>query len=179
MDVIGDTELAVSAYLEMPAASNATGLLYLRAYGLLQVLFVQQDALKNLAESIGCPYSLPATLVRIRAIRNDAIGHPSKRGGLQSKSFGIVRNSLSHAGFTLYPFDFRGGMDDSITVTDPDSVSHEGLTQYPSDFGGEGGFRTVRLLDLIAEQQEAVCNAIEQFVCHLQGLQNAESDTTP
>src|SRR5512135_3253506 len=61
LDVIGDTECALAAYL---AGSNLeevkrgdylieSGNLYLTLYGVLQVLFVQQDAVSHLHESLG------------------------------------------------------------------------------------------------------------------------------
>ncbi|HEU4923413.1 MAG TPA: hypothetical protein VFT23_10090 [Burkholderiales bacterium] len=143
MDAIGDTELAVEAYFDSPAGDGEYGKHYLEAYGLLQVLFVQQDALKHAAEAIGLPYSLPASLIAIREVRNNAVGHPTKRGRSQSESFGIVRASLSHEGFTLYSFD--NGLPDN--------------------------FQPVRLLELIEVQRDAVVDGIRQMISHLQILQ--------
>ena len=76
MDVIGDTEMAVTAYLGSRAHDEDRGQLYLRAYGLLQVLFVQQDAVKHAAEAIELDYSPPASLGLIREIRNDEATTP-------------------------------------------------------------------------------------------------------
>jgi hypothetical protein len=146
MDAIGDTDLAVEAYLSSPAGDREYGKLYLQAYGLLQVLFVQQDAVKHAAEAIGLPYSPPASLAAIRDVRNNAIGHPTKRGGSRSESFGIVRVSLSREGFTLYSFDL----------------------------GRPDNFQPVRLLELIETQREAVVDALEQMIAHLGGSQEAE-----
>src|SRR4051794_28180115 len=64
LDVIGDTELALSAYLASTEAKPkdqdyliTTGNLYLTLYGVLQVLFVQQDAVRHLSESLGITLS--------------------------------------------------------------------------------------------------------------------------
>ena len=74
LDVIGDTELAIETYLKWNPLSEI-GEKYLLVYGILQVMEVQQDALRFLCESLAIPYSRPKELSEIRAIRSDAIGH--------------------------------------------------------------------------------------------------------
>ena len=78
LDTIGDTNLALDAYqeLEWPQEGGAR---YIVVYGALQVLFVQQDAVANLADALGITYEPDPTLKRIREVRNDSIGHPTKR----------------------------------------------------------------------------------------------------
>lgn len=78
LDVIGDTELALRAYEEMPD-SVQPGSSYILVYGFLQTLFVQQDAVSNLHEAFKVPYEPDPLLFEIRKIRNDAIGHPTER----------------------------------------------------------------------------------------------------
>lgn len=96
MDAIGDTQLAVRAYLGEPAKeADSDGWSYLVVYGILQVLYVQQDAAKTLATCLLLPFELPEELVNIREIRNDSIGHPTGRGGF------ISRITLSQDGFQL------------------------------------------------------------------------------
>jgi hypothetical protein len=107
MDVIGDTDMAVAAYQCLEPVPG-TGGLYLIAYGLLQALFVQQDAVRHVAEAVGFDYTLPSPLRLIREIRNCAIGHPTKRYGADAKSFGIIRISLDQKRFTLYSFESDG-----------------------------------------------------------------------
>ena len=51
LDVIEDTELAIEAYLQSKYPTDI-GERYLRLYGLLQVLFVQQDAMRHVIEAI-------------------------------------------------------------------------------------------------------------------------------
>lgn len=112
LDVTGDTELAITAYLattDEPNESAVTGygLLYLRAYGLLQALFLQQDAVCNLCEALGTPFQPKEDLRlnEVRRIRNSSTGHPTRlrRGGTESHH-GIARISLTDKGFQLYSF---------------------------------------------------------------------------
>jgi hypothetical protein len=102
LDVIGDTELAIAAYIEDIHAPATDGQKYLILYGILQMLFVQQDAVKHMAEALGLQYEDDPLLSHIRELRNDSIGHPTKRGQGKGKSFNfITRISMSRSGFTL------------------------------------------------------------------------------
>lgn len=112
LDVIGDTELALDAFLEQGHVGN-DGKSYLLFYGALQVLVVQQDAVKNLAKALNVNNNTPDDFLEmVREIRNDSIGHPTKRilkkrKGKDSKnsedgsSNRIIRMSFSHDGFDL------------------------------------------------------------------------------
>lgn len=101
LDVIGDTERALRAYEEMQD-SVQPGSSYILVYGFLQTLFVQQDAVSNLHEALQIRYKPDSLLVKIRELRNDAIGHPTKRGGGEGKSFSFIsRPSVTKAGFNL------------------------------------------------------------------------------
>ena len=101
LDVIGDTELAFQAYKEMPD-DLPTGSSYVLAYGFLQALVLQQDAMRNLYEALQIPSESDCLLQEIRELRNDAIGHPTKRGRGKGKSFSrISRPSISKSGFEL------------------------------------------------------------------------------
>jgi hypothetical protein len=96
MDAIGDTHMAVRAYLDEPIDdSESQGWSYLVVYGILQVLYVQQDAATTIASCLKLPLELPAELEVIRETRNDSIGHPTGRGAF------ISRISLSAEGFQL------------------------------------------------------------------------------
>jgi len=79
LDAIEVTRLAVNAYLRRNSPDIAEK--YLSLYGVFQALFVQQDAMKNLSESLGLPYEQDSTLNKIRDIRNDSVGHPTNRIG--------------------------------------------------------------------------------------------------
>ncbi|MGH9428047.1 MAG: hypothetical protein ACRD2L_17330 [Terriglobia bacterium] len=101
LDVIGDTELAIDAYLTRQPTSDV-GESYLIVYGILQVLLTQQDAVKHLCESLSIKVAFPKALQRIREIRSNAVGHPMEgRENKASKSNFIQRVSLSERGFTL------------------------------------------------------------------------------
>ncbi len=138
MDAIGDTNSALAAYQRL-APVHDIEMLYLVAYGVLQVLFVQQDAVQHAAEAVGVAYELPEQLRDIREVRNCAIGHPTKRNRPQMESFGIVQTSFTQRGFTLYPF----GSDNSIA------------------------WREISLPALIERQSQEVCDALARMVQHL------------
>lgn len=100
MDAIGDTQLAVRAFLDQPMKNaKSDGWSYLVVYGILQVLYVQQDAAKTLAECLKLSWELPEELKAIREVRNDAIGHPT--GRRDGSSAAISRITLSPDGFQM------------------------------------------------------------------------------
>jgi hypothetical protein len=102
LDVIGDTELAIDSYMDDINDPVTDGQKYLILYGILQVLFVQQDAVKHIAEALELPYEEEPLLSHIRELRNDSVGHPTKRGQGKGKSFNfVVRGSMDRSGFTL------------------------------------------------------------------------------
>ncbi len=103
LDVIGDTELAFRAY-EAMSDEPAPGSSYILVYGFLQALVLQQDAVRNLYAALGLPSEGDCRLKEIREVRNDAVGHPTKRH--DDKSFShISRPSVSKAGFDLMTFE--------------------------------------------------------------------------
>jgi len=102
LDVMGDTEAAMDEYLATVRAEAPSDESYLRIYGILQALYLQQDALQHLAESLGVQYSLPENVHQIREVRNDAVGHPTRRGRGPGKAFNhINRASLEASGFEM------------------------------------------------------------------------------
>jgi len=102
LDVIEDSDLAIDAYLNMEFSKD-DGEKYLRLYGLLQALFLQQDSVINLCESLNFPDNLITNikLREIRDIRNDSIGHPTKRGNYNSYHY-ISRVSITKSKFKLF-----------------------------------------------------------------------------
>lgn len=102
LDTIGDTELCLDAYLARKVEETEIGAQYLLVYGVLQALFLQQDAVTHLAEALQVPYTPNPILMQIREIRNDSAGHPTKRGGGQGKSYNFIsRITLSSRSFQL------------------------------------------------------------------------------
>lgn len=105
-DVIEDTELAIESYLNREFQEK-TGAHYLAVYGLLQAMFLQQDATSHLSEALSfgrIDFRRFPQLQEIRDRRNDAIGHPTKRGSGQISHHYISRETLTHAGFQLISF---------------------------------------------------------------------------
>jgi len=66
LDVVGDTELAIDAYMGSINESATDGQKYLILYGILQVLFVQQDAVKHMIEALGLQHEEDPILNHIR-----------------------------------------------------------------------------------------------------------------
>ncbi len=102
LDLVTDTIHATRSYVELEFPED-TGQRHLLLYGLLQALFLQQDGLRHIAQALGVQIQFPRTLRQIRDIRNDAIGHPSKRGlgqGQQSSHF-INGMSISKRSFQI------------------------------------------------------------------------------
>ncbi|MBF0466799.1 MAG: hypothetical protein HQK88_09755 [Nitrospirae bacterium] len=101
LDVIGDTEIAIESYLSCDDISDK-GLIYIFIYGILQCLFLQQDAIKHMTESLKILREKNDKLGKIRHIRNDSIGHPTKRDkNVETTSNFIERMSMSKNGFIL------------------------------------------------------------------------------
>ncbi len=105
MDVIQDTDIAIDSYLENEFPKDY-GEKYIWIYGVLQNLFVQQDAVKNLIESLDLNPSVEKPLEKIRDIRdirNKATGHPTKKGWGKSKfTFHFIsRSTINRNGFQL------------------------------------------------------------------------------
>jgi len=101
MDTIEDSELAIEAYKKLPSFDGFTGG-YLYIYGLLQALYLQQNAANHLSQSlfkkkIDFKNDYPE-LFKIREMRYDTIGHPTNNG----KSFCVIsRMSLNNSGYTV------------------------------------------------------------------------------
>jgi hypothetical protein len=78
---------------------------YLKIYGLLQALFVQQDAFKHLYESSfssNFDFKNYPELINIRNIRNKTIGHPSNSGGEYCT---IIQKTLNKFSYMLLIHD--------------------------------------------------------------------------
>jgi hypothetical protein len=105
LDVIDDTKDAINSYIDLDY-SNESGAKYLSTYGILQALFIQQDALRHLSESFEIEFEKDQKLKKIREIRNAAIGHPTKlTRDKKSYYFHISRPSLKKDGFDLIQYD--------------------------------------------------------------------------
>lgn len=100
LDVLEDSSWAIEYYLESDYPKEMKGK-YLYTYGLLQALFVQQDAVNSLniallGKKIDFQNDYPYANA-VRDIRNDTIGHPTNRGG--NKFISIAQMSMTKNGF--------------------------------------------------------------------------------
>ena len=140
LDVVGDTELALGTYRALKEEKD-DGFNYLAVYGVLQVLYVQQDAVRHIFESLDVSLKLvnPAKFSDIRyvrEIRNKATGHPTKLDKNRPvSSHYISRISLSLSGFTL--------------------MSAE---------GAKTEFNEINIPELLQKQEAAVTHALEIVV---------------
>jgi len=111
LDVIGDTTLSISDYTSANFPATP-GLQYIYTYGLLQALFLQQDAIRHLSEAFELNYTLSERLLKIRELRNSAIGHPTKQNVGKRRYYNYIsRITMSKGGFTL----MRSSGDDEET----------------------------------------------------------------
>jgi hypothetical protein len=124
LDTVGDTVRGTIGYLS--TKDHSTENLYLVTYGILQILFVQQDAVAHLAESFGIKVDLK-TLPKLDAIRNTrarTIGHPTKRDEGRGKkksdkvfSYNFIsRHSLRPGGFKLMSVSSSSGNSTFIDI---------------------------------------------------------------
>jgi hypothetical protein len=159
LDVIEDSDLAIAAYSKRKLMKEA-GTKYLAIYGLLQALFLQQDAIRNLCESLGIPMSIEnyPTLQEVRKIRNDSIGHPTKRGretkkGRKKEVQLISYHHISRP--TLSPKGFQ-------------------LVSYYSN--GKSEFKYISVLDLIADQKKYASEILSTIIDKLEQEEKAHKE---
>ncbi len=130
LDVIEDSNSCLDSFLMTDISIETEnqhlddGKKYMYLYGTLQALFVQQDAVEHLAEALQFPYTLDSSLKHIRDIRNDSVGHPTKRGSGKRKTFNfITRVSIDNQGYTLGTAYADGRPDCFKEVNIPDLIS--------------------------------------------------------
>ena len=104
LDTIEDTELAIKAFKRLRTTQSDS--LYLAIYGLLQAMFLQQDAVTHLCQALNIDDSAVKypELVGIRDIRKDAIGHPTKRD-VDKKQKLYSYHQISRVSMTKYGFE--------------------------------------------------------------------------
>jgi hypothetical protein len=99
MDVVSDTESAIVSYERGEFRDKGT--LYLVIYGLLQAMYLQQDALRNMVHALEGSevYKLDTEpeAMWIRQIRNDSVGHPTKQGTTKPRKDGALNEQTSHS----------------------------------------------------------------------------------
>lgn len=109
--VIDDTLLSMEDYVNNKFP-DSDGLKYIFTYGILQSLFIQQDAIRNLAEAFKISFTYSELLIKIRDLRNSSIGHPTKQDTKKKRFYNYIsRISLQKQGFTLQKADIEHGKD--------------------------------------------------------------------
>jgi hypothetical protein len=102
LDTAEDTALALSDY-ESGATGSDDGEKYLKLYGFLQAVFLQQDAIRELHQLFAGNFAKPADATawkQLRELRNLTVGHPIEKGGKgQRRRTFITRVSLKSDGF--------------------------------------------------------------------------------
>jgi hypothetical protein len=103
LDTAEDAMLALAHY-EKEGIGSDDGEKYLRLYGFLQAIFLQQDAIKKLQQLFVGDFSEPpdtSAWRRLRELRNLTVGHPidKGRGKEPRKRPFITRVSLETGGF--------------------------------------------------------------------------------
>lgn len=102
LDTIGDTLYSIEDYINAEYPESA-GLKYIFTYGILQALFIQQDSMQHLSEAFELQYERSEKLKKIRALRNAAIGHPTKNQVKKVTYYNYIsRMTLQKWGFTLH-----------------------------------------------------------------------------
>ncbi len=100
MDTIEDTYEALSEYLKLPPKFHPRESGYIYVYGVLQALYVQQEAVEHLCMSLKIPFDRSNKLKEIMSVRNDVVGHPTDRKKGKKKIFVMLnRMSIEKRGF--------------------------------------------------------------------------------
>ena len=152
LDVIGDTRLAIDAYggAEYP---RCVGLKYLYTYGILQALFILQDAVSHLTEAFGVTHKPSEAVQKIRNYRNAAIGHPTKQD----------RDS-NHRGVTFYNFINRS------------TISKESFEFGRYSAGKQSEILKVNLTEAIDNQMSEVTKSLRAIVTHIEEEDKAHKE---
>lgn len=141
-----DTEHAKSFYIDSEYPKKLGGR-YLYLYGLLQSLFLQQDAVRNIFYALlGRKLDIKKDyldLYLIRNIRNMTVGHPTNKNAGSSFHY-LVQTNLTKNEFTVMS-KLRGKKDD---------------------------FETFIVEDLLSKQQNEICIIIDEIIDSLKKEDN-------
>ena len=108
MDVIDDVELIISSY-EARQFASSLGATYLTIYGLFQALYVQSNAVRELAKAIGCHLRKNDAVEMVRSVRAQAVGHPTSHDKITDEGFSfITQHNISPWSFELDRYTSSG-----------------------------------------------------------------------
>jgi len=137
LDLLGDTTLAIESY-KSSNFPDQIGAKYLVIYGILQALFLQQDAILHISEILDIKIEFSNELKKIRDTRNVSVGHPSKKGkGTKQTSHFISRATIHKGGYQL-------------------------MSSRPDD--DHTYFRTIDLIKTIETQQQIAVKLLDDMV---------------
>ncbi len=119
MDILDDTYLALENY-EAHGIGSDDGEKYLRLYGVLQSVFLQQDSIRHLYKSFlekSLKPSPDSAWARIRDLRNLTVGHPIEKKDDEhiSRCF-ISRGTITSDGFELIVWNNKNSADEIETI---------------------------------------------------------------
>jgi len=116
MDTLDDTGLALE-HFERQGLGTGDGEKYLKLYGLLQGIFLQQDSIRHLHKALDARELKPQSdtgWMKIRDLRNLTVGHPIDSSG--SKSCMISRVTIANNGFQLIVWNKAKKADEIETI---------------------------------------------------------------
>lgn len=118
LDALEDASWAIEYYCDAAYPNEMRGK-YLHTYGLLQALFVQEDAVISISNALfGTRIDLKSQYPRaydVREIRNDVIGHPTSRDG--DKYFiHLSQSSMTKSYFQYLKYGTEGKSCDIIDI---------------------------------------------------------------
>ncbi len=130
LDVVGDSLLAIGSYHKKKYPDDL-GLKYVYTYGVLQALFLLQDAVRHLSEAFAIEYQPSQVLLDIRNKRNAAIGHPTKQDHKGQRYYNYIsRFTLAKNGFDLLRHSRPGQYDVMrIDLTSATNDQLQGITE--------------------------------------------------
>jgi hypothetical protein len=121
MDTLGDTVLALLDF-EAHGLGSRIGERYLKLYGFLQAVVLQQDSIQKLAELfLGQKFALSdnSGWMDLRELRNLSVGHPieniSNKRGTTKRVF-VSRTTISNQGLFLLLWDRRAAARTGLEV---------------------------------------------------------------
>jgi hypothetical protein len=158
LDAIGSTQLAIDSYNHLNKDSIKDIGQHLIIYGLFQALYVQQDSVSNLCESMDMAFLLKIDdintqhpkLYEIRQLRNKSIGHPTP----SSKDKKTKKIKSTH------------GM-----LIDNDSVELFSYTET-----GEFSHAKYKISDCIEKQSRLLCGILRKAIKKMRLMEKEHKD---
>lgn len=127
MDVIDDTMLAISNYIEKGLGADEAER-YLKLYGLLQAVIIQQDSIIELYKLLKITYALKDGFKNIRRIRIIAGGHPTNFSRGEFCTF-ISRVTITNTTFEICCYDKKNEVNSHEKIN-----LRESLNEHLSEF---------------------------------------------